>query len=287
MIKWPDDVIRDIARRRCVLFLGAGISRNCTNAQGRHPKTWQEFLQEAVATVHPNMHIRRLIVKGDFLTACEVLKRSLGRDTFVQKLREEFLLPGYKPAPIHEHIFRLDSRVVATPNFDKIYESYANHAAGASIVVKHQYDPDITDAIRDDGRLILKIHGSIDSPNRMIFTRSEYAKARSEHHPFYQILDALVLTHTFVFLGCGVNDPDLKLLLEDAFFRHPMSRSHIIVLPKGEIHDEVVRIIEETMNLRVLVYSPKNNHIELSDSLGDLSKLIEVKRDELRQSGNW
>jgi hypothetical protein len=287
MISWPLDLVEDIARRRCVIFLGAGISRSCSNSQGRHPKTWQEFLSDLAGSIEPNRHIVQLVKRGDFLTACEVVKRRLGRDAFIQRLREEFLNPQYRAGVMHEHIFRLDARIVATPNFDKIYESYANHAAGASIVVKHHYDPDVARAIREDGRLILKVHGSVDSPDRMIFTRSEYAKSRSDHRAFYRLLDALALTHTFLFLGCGLSDPDVRLLLEDSFFRYPMSRAHLMVLPKRELHKDVTHIVEETMNLRILTYSPANNHAELVESIQQLGNSVEAKRDELRQSGNW
>ena len=41
-ISWPNSLINDIARRRCVIFLGSGISRNSVNATGLHPKTWVE-----------------------------------------------------------------------------------------------------------------------------------------------------------------------------------------------------------------------------------------------------
>ncbi len=287
MIIWPQQLIKDVARRRSVIFLGAGISRNSTNTMGRIPKTWETFLRDACASVNPNAHIRKLLNQKDYLTACEVIKDRLRRDDFIQLVRDEFLTPGYQYAPIHEYIFRLDSRIVATPNFDKIYEVYANHAANASIVVKHHFDPDVTDAIREDGRLVLKIHGSIDSPDRMIFTRSEYAKARNKYRLFYQVLDALAMTHTFVFLGCGVSDPDVALLLEDAFFRHPSSRSHVLVIPKGSLHADVIRIVEDTMNLKVILYSPKDNHAELTASLNELGNQVETMRDDLKTSGNW
>ena len=287
MISWPPALVSDIARRRCVIVLGAGISRNSTNPSGRRPKTWEAFLGDAAQSFSPRKHVKELLSRNDYLTACEVIKRKLGRDVFIGMLRDEFLTPGYQPAPIHDHIFALDSRIVATPNFDKIYETRANASANGTIVLKHHYDPDVADIIREDGRLILKIHGSIDSPDRMIFTRSEYAKARSEYRSFYQILDSLAMTHTFLFLGCGTNDPDLKLLFEDVFFRHPHSRKHAMALPRGSLHNDVAKIVEETMNLRIITYSSASNHQELTVSLQELGVIVENKRDELRRSGNW
>ena len=46
MIKWPNSIIKDIARRKCVIFLGAGISKNASNADDIHPKNWQELLTQ-------------------------------------------------------------------------------------------------------------------------------------------------------------------------------------------------------------------------------------------------
>ena len=46
MINWPKQLIDAIARRRCVLFLGAGVSANSINDDGKHPATWREFLSD-------------------------------------------------------------------------------------------------------------------------------------------------------------------------------------------------------------------------------------------------
>lgn len=184
-------------------------------------------------------------------------------------------------------IFLLDSRIVATPNFDKIYETYANGEANGSIVVKQHYDTDVISTIRGSGRLILKVHGTIDSPDNLIFTRAEYAQARTKYSAFYDVLEALALTHTFVFLGCGVNDPDIKLLLEDTLFKHNSSRSHIMLLPNSALHTSVISVIQDTMNLKIIQYSPKDNHKELLDSITDLVQQVETEREQLKLDMNW
>lgn len=287
MINWPSNLVSEIARRRCVLVLGSGISMNSANTAGRRPRTWKVFLESLLPEVAPNAHIKKLIKENDFLTACEVLKRALGRETFTDRIKEEFLTPGYIPAQIHEEIFKLDSRIVATPNFDKIYETYANSAANGTVVVKHQYDTEIDSEIRRAGRVVLKIHGSIDSPDKIIFTRAEYAEARTQYSTFYEILEALALTHTFVFLGCGVNDPDIRLLLEDSFFKHNGSRKHIMVLPRKSLHRSVIAVTEDTMNLKIVDYSDVNGHQELLDSIINLGIQVDAERINIQSNMNW
>lgn len=212
---------------------------------------------------------------------------SLGTDAFNSILIEEYLNPGYQHAPIHESIFKLDSRIVATPNFDKIYETYANHKTGSSVRVKHQYDTDIAEAVRRSDRLVLKIHGTIDTPNQMIFTRAEYAQARTLYKSFYDVLEALALTHTFVFLGCGTNDPDIRILLEDTFFRHAHARPHMFVLPAKSLHADIIRIIEGTMNVKILPYDSTGGHAALKTSIDDLVRSVELERAKLQESANW
>ncbi len=287
MIIWPDRVVRDLARRRSVIFLGSGISRWASTEQGRRPQTWEQFLRQLCDQVTPRQHIQSLLKERDYLTACEVLRAALGRADFNQALRNEYLSPRYRHANIHEEIFRLDSRIVATPNFDKIYETYANHEAQGSIVLKHQYDPDVADTLRSTDRCILKVHGTIDSVDRLIFTRKEYAEARHKYHTFYRLLEALALTHTFIFLGCGFSDPDIRLLLEDTYFKHPGASPHYFLLSRNSVHKSVQEVVEQTMNLQIVSYSSAGDHAELGDSISNLADLVEAERHSLQETANW
>lgn len=290
MICWPKSLISDLARRRSVLFLGSGISKNAKNAAGLHPKDWGEFLQEGASKVSSSSK-KALIIKciknGDYLLACELLKKIIGRDDFVHLLKDEFLTPKFENAKIHEDIFLLDSRIVITPNFDKIYDVYADKESKGSIVIKNYYDDDIADHIRQRERLILKIHGSITTPDKLIFSRTDYSEARISYKHFYSILEALIATHTFIFLGAGLNDPDIKLLLEDYSFRYQNSQKHLFILPKQSLDREILKIHEENMNLKIITYDNKNNHQELLDSIGCLVKLVDDERQTLAKTYDW
>lgn len=287
MINWPHSVIEDIARRKCVLVLGSGVSKNSKNRAGNRPKDWKEFLNSACHNLPGKTEIKRQISSGDYLTACELIKKEMGRDDYNTLVRSEFLTPAFQPAEIHEHIFNLDSRIVITPNFDKIYDTYANTVSNGNIIVKKYYETDVADCIRRPEPLIIKIHGSVESPDKLIFTRKDYAEARTKYRDFYHLIDALSITHTFVFIGCGTNDPDIRLILEDYSFRFSQNKMHYIVMPKHAIHLRVREIISETMSLKALLYDPRNDHTELTDSLKNLVKDVELKRDDLAQTRKW
>lgn len=289
MIPWPDELVSDIARRRAVLFLGAGISMNSVGIGNVRPKNWHDLLKDASNTLPPKTKkvALSLLKKQDFLTACEIIKSEMGKETYETFLTREFLEPQFQPANVHDTIFKLDCRIVATPNIDKIYETRANHLAHGSVRVKHYYDDDVADAIRRTNRLVLKVHGTIDTPAKMIFTRREYASARMANAEFYAILDALVITHTFVFLGCGVTDPDIRLVLENYAFRFRNSRRHFMTLPKEGISHQELSVLGDSLNLNFLGYSSRNGHQELKDSIESLLISVETKRASLAGSLDW
>lgn len=287
MIVWPNDLIEDIARRKCVLVLGAGVSKNSTNLAGNRPKDWKEFLLLASANIVGKTEIRKQITYGDLLTACELIKKELGRDDFNTLVRQEFLTPQFQPAIIHQHIYNLDSRIIITPNFDKIYDTYANTTSHGSIIVKKFNENDIADCIRRPEHLIIKIHGSVESTDNLIFTRKDYSEARTKYRDFYHLIDALSITHTFIFIGCGTNDPDIRLLLEDYSFKFAQNRKHYIVMAKNAVHNKVREIISETMSLKALLYDPTNHHEKLTEALADLVEKVEIKRNDLAATMDW
>ncbi|MCC7467476.1 MAG: SIR2 family protein [Saprospiraceae bacterium] len=288
MIIWPKDLIEDVARRRSVIILGAGVSKNSVNRAGERPKDWEEFLRSACdETPNVKTEVIKLLKSKDYLTACEVIKKDLGRDDFNTILKREFLTAQFEKAEIHEHIYNLDSRIIITPNFDKIFDGYANAISHGSTIIKQYYDTDIADCIRRPERLIIKIHGSIDSPDNLIFTRKDYAEARVKHSSFYHIINALSITHTFIFIGCGLNDPDIRLILENYSFRFIQNRKHFMVLPKESISPKLQEIIGETMSLKIIPYESSNHHSKLTDSMKELKLLVEEKRDELANNRNW
>jgi hypothetical protein len=290
MIDWPEDLVRDIAARRAVLFLGAGVSRNAENAQGRHPREWGDFLRH-LATQAPDTaqqaEVAQCIKDADLLTACELARKYLSPSTFKTEMIKEFLGNGYRPAQIHDDLSLVDSRLVMTTNFDKLYENRANQLQDNTVLVKNYYDKDVADVFRRQDRVVLKIHGTIDVPEQTIFTRSQYALARRDYGHFYQMLRGLFVTHTFVFLGASMRDPDMQLLLEDHAYRFEGSRPHYIAMPQNSARAGALKVMEDTMNLKALLYDPASNHKSLADSVAALVPKVEAARADIAATAAW
>jgi len=288
MIEWPPQVVDDIARRRAVLFLGSGVSKNAQGNNGARPPTWDEFLRNAVDELGGrNNNIRKLLNSGDYLTACQIIKKRLD-ERWYDLLREHFSTPRYQPKQIHRDLYDLDSNLVITPNFDKIYDTLAQNLSDGTVMIKTYNDHDIARIARggSDLRTILKSHGSIDTPDKMIFTREDYAKARIEHAAFYAVLDALLLTHTFIFIGCGMTDPDLMLILERFAYTHtPLSPHYVVTSSRND--QELLEAWRKNYNVKPIIYSPKNHHKELAEGINQLVERVTEKRAMMGDSRLW
>lgn len=289
IIDWPTTLVTEIARRRSVVFLGAGISMQCRNAAGETPKSWSALLSAATAEV-PGVNARRteiskLIRGGDYLTACEVIRELMGIHRFHSFLTQQLLTPNYQPAPIHDSIIQLGSRIYATPNFDKIFEAKMSNLPHTAVRVKNYYDTDVAVVARGDIPVVLKVHGTIDTPDKTIFTRGDYARARTTYRHFYAILEALAITHTFLFLGCGLNDPDIRLLLEDHALSFPGAPPHFFVMKQGTIPKSIISTIEKNANLQLLLYA--GDHGQLKPALDELVAEVNAKRSDMQLNRTW
>ena len=284
-VAWPQSLVSAIARRRAVVLIGSGVSANATTAAGDRPPTWGKFLELAYKELGKRVpHISGALKRYNYLEACEYLKNEYNEGWY-DEIRKYFISPQYRPGDIHKAIFDLDSRIVASLNFDRIYETYAITETQNTIIIKNYYDDDVRQAIAGSERYIIKPHGSVDTMSRMIFSLDDYARARVEHAGFYEMMNTLLHTHTFFCVGCGLSDPDMKLLFED--YRYKYSESpHFMTLP-NPVYTAEASLIQKTRGLNVVKYSSRDNHKELTDSLIELGKSVSIKRNEIAVSQNW
>ncbi|OYN71307.1 hypothetical protein CGZ73_05945, partial [Escherichia coli] len=99
---------------------------NSVGKGNSRPPSWKQFLEGCLPELSSgsSLQIKRLIKNEDYLTACELIKAKLPKGRFDEIAKNAFLNPHYAKADIHEFLFKLDCRIVVTPNFDKIYETY-------------------------------------------------------------------------------------------------------------------------------------------------------------------
>jgi hypothetical protein len=196
--KWPDSLVTEIAERRCIIVLGAGASATSKNSRGQRPKKWDEFILAGIRKMNDaeaQEQARLLCEKGLFLDAAQILKDHIDPGDFDQFIQHE-LNPqdAYIASDLHKYIHELDSKIILTTNYDKIYENYCFQGeAQASFNILYYYSSNVLSEIRSKKRLIIKAHGCVSDSEKIVLTRKSYFDAKNDYPSFYKILDSLFL----------------------------------------------------------------------------------------------
>ena len=288
MVNWPKDLVRDIARRRCVLVVGSGVSRQAVGNGGARPPTWDGFLREANQELQggAQKHVTDAINEGDLLNACEWLQRKY-QHLWTGRLRAAFSAPKFAPAEVHKTIGKLDTRIIFSLNFENILDVALQEVHGGTCVTKRYYDNGVAEFLRGTERYLVKVHGSLDETSRLIFTQRQYAEARIAAAPFYNAFDSALMTHTFLFVGAGYRDPDINLVLENQNFTYSEVHPHYFLAATG-LHDDLKSSLRANRNLQVIEYEKlDDDHAGLPKALEELLELVEAERQELSRSLEW
>ncbi len=281
-IRWPESLKVEIAERRCVIVLGAGASASCASKDGtKSPATWTEFLNGAIDLMPRNddkTEARNLLQESRYLDSAQVILDGLPAADFSQYLRNELEKPRFQASKIHECVLQLDPKIVVTTNYDDIYEKHCQQGeASEGYNVCRYYQSHAVDDLRSSRRLILKAHGCISDPAQIILTRKQYFEARRSHPSFYEVLDAITLTNTLLFIGCSMDsDPDVQLLLENSNLSAPSRHTHYALIP-DKWHPSVEKVIGETYNVKFLKY-PSGQHHVVGDALLELLNEVNEHR---------
>ena len=274
-INWPQHLIAELAERRCIIFIGAGVSATAQNSDGIHPKPWKDFLEASLSLVPEGMDkdfIKKLISENNYLLALQCIYDHSDNNDYTSFLRSEFSTPNYKPSSIHQDIVDIDPKIVITTNFDKIYEK-ACYGDGHTII--NFTENNLIENLRSDQRLIVKAHGNINDTGNMIFTKRQYFEAKRNYSEFYNILNALFITNTILFIGCGLNDPDVNLILENVYKTTGSTLSHYVVT-LDNVDQNIIKDWKESYNINTLKYGP--NYSDLAQNVTTLKEEVSSYR---------
>src|SRR5690606_32313959 len=104
-----------------MLFLGAGVSASSADKDGRRPKLWREFLQDACRLIPASERreeVLSLVKHRRYLLALQAIREEADGGDYQELLNQNFNNPAFKPSALHNVIYELDSRIVVTTNFD-------------------------------------------------------------------------------------------------------------------------------------------------------------------------
>lgn len=280
---WPRALVEELASRRCIIFLGAGASAGSINKDTppKSPPTWSVLLDGIMSIARDQASkpiANSLISKEKYLDAAEVLFGSINPADFASYIREVMAEPRYQASEIHEYVLNLDPKIVVTTNYDDIYDNYCKSGKeqGLYNVCKY-YESHLVSDLRSPVRQIIKAHGCITDPSKIVLTRSQYFQERQNYPNFYKVLDALFLTNTLLFLGYSLSDPDIQLMLENSNITYKASHPHYALVAEG-MEESIKKAYKEAYNIDFIEF-PAGDFDKANEMLGELVQLVNNRRE--------
>jgi hypothetical protein len=86
------------------------------------------------------------------------------------------------------------------------------------------------------------------------------------------VLDALFVTHTVLFVGYGLSDPDIQLLLENATISARSSHPHY-ALVEDTVHADVESAARTSYNIHFIKYAA-GRHDEAERLMRELAEAV-------------
>ncbi|KAB7770032.1 SIR2 family protein [Xanthomonas sp. LMG 12461] len=277
MVAWPDALIREIADRRALIFIGAGISKNASPAMPTWPKLLGDLSLKLVKSSDKRL-VGKLINQNRLLDAAQIITDGIGRADLNAALRAVFQVRPIPHSDIYKDILRLDLKTIVTTNYDEFLERNFDHHSGgnAAYDVCKYTSGDLLSLVRSPQRIIAKIHGCITEPNDLVLDRMSYFKAKQRYHGFFSVMSAIFTTHTVLFLGYSLGDPDLQIILENTHAISESTHGHYALLPKIE-HRSMVKAIKQSYNISCIEY-PAGNHAVVAECMSELESAVAADR---------
>ena len=267
----PDGLVDVIKQRKCVLFIGAGLS------QAAGFPDWNDLLQLLLAECVKGKHapasridsIRSLIRSGEstkYLMAAEDIRECLGPDLFVSTLAKIFQDESKDPTAVHDELPKISFRSIITTNYDKLIECSYGKAHGGRVPPTFTCNdaPDIADAVFRDRFFILKAHGDVDKRSTLVLTEKDYREVFYRKPDYKAILSAIFTTQSVLFLGSSLGDPELWLLLgylHDCF--HGSGTHHYALVPRGDQSEAMFNRWKKDFQVQCIHYDPTTGHPEV------------------------
>jgi hypothetical protein len=210
----------------------------------------------------PDLSLEGMLAELD--TVVEALR---SRRQYQAALTAVFRPKSPTPGDVHHALAALDVALLATTNYDTLFERVEGPGERAVFTWKDA-DNALAD-IREDRKVLFKIHGSAENDATVVMTRREY-DAAAKDGPYQRIMSHLLQTYTFLMVGFGINDPldlDLVFGLNVRAFGSA-SRAHYALMQKTESAPHRDRW-QRDMNIQVVPY---DDHADLPGILRALAK---------------
>lgn len=198
---FPKPFLQDLVSNRCLPIIGAGFSKNADIPKNKKMLDWDE-LGKAIAEDIQDYKYTNAI------DAISAFCHEYSRTNLVEKLSDLLLLSSTKPGKTHKAFCELQFDIICTTNLEFLLEQ------GYGLIPKYCrpiIDEDqLSISNSNDGITILKLHGDLHHPNRLVVTEEDYDRFLNKNPLFATYLANLLITRTPLFIGYSLDDTDFR-----------------------------------------------------------------------------
>lgn len=201
----PELLFREIQKKRCLLFIGAGFSLNAELSNGNKMPTWKEFAEKLSTDFEEE--------KNDPLEVATHYEKVFGRSNLIKKITEILHVQDAKPGKVHKKLAEINVfDTIVTTNYEFLLEqSYYTEGKQVNVIVGDKnisiYSPCIDTNI-------IKIHGDLRDHPELVITQEDYDKFLDRHPVLATNLASWFTTRMPIFIGYSLKDPHFLQIRE-------------------------------------------------------------------------
>jgi hypothetical protein len=282
---WPDSLVREIVEKRCIIHLGSGMSCQSVDDDGKRPPSWESLLAElkelTVVDQADKDLIDEFISQKRYLDAAEVIRVKGRSSDYNSKMKEIFVERNYKPSESHDILVNISPKIFSTTNYDTLIEGALIENTGHNSFTQFEHTRDgLLDSVRSPSSILIKMHGCAKFPSETILSRSDYFCLRKKYRPFFKLVTSLYKVNTVLFIGCGIEDPDINLILENNNIQVDTTSPSYAMVGSKSYAAKIRETIKSQYNIELVVYeqSDSNDHSKFQLKLEELKEKVEFIR---------
>ena len=278
MIPWSLE--NEYLNNKCVLFVGAGISSRIVRSDGTRVPNWNEFVGQLIEFAYRREYFSDeekydlfdMLRHNKSISVAQIVIDELKESEFQEFLSEVFhnLEPN---DPIYPLLCKMCFRAIVTTNFDTLIEDAFQRFAPQKIKTWTQ-DEIHENLAQIEEQFLLKLHGTYERQSTVILGIQGYLECLYKNQIILELMESLLLTTTFLFVGYSMSDPDINQMIDYInVINNRNNRNHYIAVEKGRITALERKYLRKHKNLVVVEYENQTGSHE-----GVLNLLEELKK---------
>lgn len=191
-----------------VPFVGAGMSSDFF-------PMWRAFLEQFDLLSEEQKNLHQFLNKGEFEKAASYVF-SISKRLFIDTVKDVFSSSHFEGKEFNQSLKilpQISDSMVLTTNLDEILENVW-HCTGNKFdaVITPDCEDSFHDAIKNQRKTLVKLHGTINESSKYVLTKEQYDKAYGIgvddvvdfNNPFPKNLSLAIYAKTILFLGCSL-----------------------------------------------------------------------------------